>query len=91
MDLLIAAFPEASISVIVTQETEDYDAGEVERRSVFYPSLFVTIGELLDKYDGFDVVTVYGPKSYVDGIADGIKAQYKGRVNTVSVVGLEEM
>lgn len=91
MDLLVVGFPESQFSVIVTQETEDVDAMEVERKTTFYPNLFTVLQKLMDEYEGFDVVTMYGPKTYIEPIAETVKENFAGRINTVSIVGLEEM
>lgn len=63
-NLMIAAFPEAAITVIVMDEEDK----EVYRTYVFYSSIVPAISELLDNFEAFDTATIYGPRNYIDKV-----------------------
>lgn len=69
-DLMIAADPTSGLTYMVTEETEDLDAKEVDRLRGFFPQLSETIKALREKWNSIDSYSVYGPRSYVDKVVD---------------------
>ena len=73
--LIIAAWPESAAVVMVGQESEELDAAEVLREYAFLPQLVPTIKEVLAKFeeDPIEDCCVYGPKNYINRIAEEIQ------------------
>lgn len=70
--LMIAAFPEAALNIIVA----DAEDNEVTRSLAFEPDMIPTIVELLESYSAFDMCTIYGPRAYIEGIEKKIEAEF---------------
>lgn len=70
--LIIAAYPQAQITVIVIDSATDEI---IERMKVWYRDLFDTIQMFSKKYR-IDSVRIYGPQSYIGEIEEKIKKQY---------------
>lgn len=85
-DLMIAADPSYGLTYMVTEETAEVDAKEVDRICGFYPQLPETIKSLREKWDSIENISVYGPRDYIDRVVDAatlatgmdVKACYSG-------------
>jgi len=85
-DLMIAADPTDGLTYMVTEETEDFDAKEVDRVRGFYPQLPETINQLRKRWNSIETISVYGPRDYVDRVVNAatmatgfdVKACYAG-------------
>ena len=62
--LIIAAFPEAALNIIVA----DQEDNEIARSLAFEPDMIPTMVELLENFGPFDTATLYGPLPYIEGI-----------------------
>ncbi len=70
--LIIAAFPEAALNIIVA----DAEDNEIARSLAFEPDMIPAMVELLENYGAFDMCTLYGPQSYIEGIKDKIEKEF---------------
>lgn len=70
--LIVVAYPESAAVVMVGKETEDVDAAEVYRDYVFYPGLKQAIIKALGAFK-VDDACFYGPRGYIDKLADEMK------------------
>lgn len=85
-DIMIAAFPEAALNIIVTQGE---DAAEVERVLAFEPDMVETIDGLIQRYGGFETATLYGPQAYIEHIRDTMVNSFDtAEVSKIAVVAL---
>lgn len=70
--LIIAAFPEAALNIIVA----DAEDNEIARSLSFEPDMVPAIVELLESFGPFDMATIYGPLPYIEGIEKKIVAEF---------------
>lgn len=85
-DLMIAADPTGGLTYMVTQETEDVDAKEVDRVRGFFPQMPQMLKNLRETWDSIETISVYGPRDYIDRVVDAanqatgidVKAIYAG-------------
>lgn len=70
--LIIAAFPEAALNIIVA----DAEDNEIARSLAFEPDMVPALVELLENYGTFDMCTIYGPRAYIEGIEKKIEAEF---------------
>lgn len=70
--LIIAAFPEAALNIIVA----DQEDNEIARSLAFEPDMIPTMVELLENFGPFDTATLYGPLPYIEGIEKKIEAEF---------------
>ena len=84
-DLMIAAQPESDFVFMVTHDDGKVDAVEDERIYGFYRDTRNTAIYLNDKYH-LRMISVYGPKNYIDKVADEIElALPEFNVNRIGV------
>lgn len=75
--MMIAAFPEAALTLIVTEETEAYDAIEVYRDMFFEPDMMLGIHQALDTFAGkIESIFFYGPESYTGHLIQLVQAEF---------------
>lgn len=70
--LIIAAFPEAALNIVVA----DAEDNEIARSMTFEPNMVAALVELLEDYGAFDTCTIYGPHDYVNGIKEKIATEF---------------
>ena len=65
-ELLIAAFPQAFLTMVVAEETEDVDAQEIYRENVPAPDMLNTIERFMTDYPDIKGFTFYGaPQDFI--------------------------
>ena len=74
--MLIVGFPEAFLTLIVAQETEEVDSQEIDRINVPATAMLDTIGTMLNKYNDIESITFYGPEKYIEKLAKDTSIVY---------------
>ena len=74
--MLIVGFPEAFLTLIVAQETEEVDSQEINRINIPATAMLDTIGTMLDKYSDIESITFYGPEKYIEKLAKDTSIVY---------------
>lgn len=73
MDLMIFACPESCFQLMVTEETPEVDARQVDSVIAFADELNKATAILMGKYD-IKTISIYGKQSYIDHIADKLES-----------------
>ena len=68
MDIMIVARPTQPFTIMVTEQTEKYDAEEVTRLNCTLKDLEKTVDKLTRNFSTTSV-SLYGPTEYIKGIA----------------------
>ena len=74
--MMIVAFPQAALTIMVTQETEEIDAQELSRVSCFAPDMLIGIRAVLNEHPEVESIYFYGPEQYVTRLAHIVQGEY---------------
>ena len=76
MQILIAAFPEATATLMVIEENDMGQTDEYYRDMFFVPDMAEAINIALEKYPLVDSIYFYGPTIYVGDLAAETKKEF---------------
>jgi len=82
MDMMIAARPAANITIMITQETPEYDAQMVASQTVFEKDLEKTIRKYLNDYK-IETMSIYGPLDYIEHLADTLGKTFNREITII--------
>lgn len=84
MDMMISARPESLITIMITQETQEYDAKLVEAKNVAAPEMKQAIKDFINKYQ-IKTISVYGPRDFINHLSTNIETNFNYTVKRVNI------